>query len=98
MDSLSLQRLKLFSKLDIESQSFDSHAKDDLTESEVFMVDEAFSLRRELSDTEESSRFFISGLILQNYVEASESSCFKSSEFLSLVSRGKLAYPPSELL
>ena len=65
MNSLALQRLKLFSKLDIEEVV--SHSKEgciaSLMESEIFMLDEAFSLRSTLLDIEESFLFYISGML-----------------------------------
>ena len=63
MNSLVLQILKLFSKLDIEEVV--SHSKEQpctasLTEGEIFMLDEAFSLRSTLSDRDERSFLYIS--------------------------------------
>ena len=73
-----------------------------LTEDEIFMLDEAFSLRSTLSDTEEGSLFYISGYVafkegvaLADDIQSSYQ--FKNSEFLLLLSRGKLSYPPPEL-
>ena len=65
------------------------------------MLDKVFSLRSTLSDTEESSLFYISryvsfkeGLALKGAVD--NLNFFENSEFLLLLSRGKLSYPPAE--
>ena len=63
MNSLVLQILKLFSKLDIEevvSHSKEQPCRATLTEGEIFMLDEAFSLRSPLSDRDERSFLYIS--------------------------------------
>ena len=97
MNSLVLQRFKLFSKLDIEKVV--SHSKEEcwtasLTEGEIFMPDEMFSLRSTSSDIEQSSLFYISGYAafkegpaLKDAVD--DSNIFKDSESLLLLSRVK---------
>ena len=64
MNILSLQRLKLYSILDIassDSPSIQKCCNANLTEEELFMLDEAFKLRSTLSETEESALYCISG-------------------------------------
>ena len=97
MNSLVLQRIKLFSRLNIEKVVI--HAKKEcwtvsLTDGEIFILHEAFSLRRTLSDIEESSLFYISGyvafkegLALKDAVD--DSNHFKNSELLLLLSQVK---------
>ena len=104
-NSLALQRSKLFSKLDIEelvSYSKEECCTANLTEGEIFRLDKAFTLRSTLSDTGKSSLFYISayvafkgGLALKDAVD--DSNFFKNSEFLLLLLREKLLYPPVEL-
>ena len=96
MNSLALQILKPFTKLDIEEVV--SHSKQEcctasLTEGETFMLNEAFSLRITLSDIEGSSIFYISGYVAfkEGLALKDDSNIFKISEFLFLLSRAKLA-------
>ena len=105
INSLALQRIKLFEKLEIESKN--AHVEDDcctasLNEEEVEMLDDCFELASKLSETEKSNLYYISG-----YVAAKEKLSITMdnvpenqhpySEFTTLLSRGKLAYPPTEL-
>ena len=72
------------------------------TDKERFMLDKAFSLRNSLSETEESTLYYIS-----NYVPLKENIAvveltdttkyFSSSEFTILLSRGKSSHPPPEI-
>ena len=53
-----------------------------------------------LSDLEESSLFFISGYVAFKEglaLQVDDPTLFQNSEILSLLSRGKLSYPPAEL-
>ena len=62
MNSLSLHRLKLFSKLDTEevvSQLKKECCTASFTKVQIFMLDEAFWLRSTLSNIKESSLFYI---------------------------------------
>ena len=61
MNSLVLQRLKLFSQPEIEEVVIYSKGEcstDSLTEFEIFMLDGTFSLKRALSNIEESSSIY----------------------------------------
>ena len=98
-DAWSKLRLKLLSKLDIEEVV--SHSKEEccissLTEGEIFMLDEAFPLRSTFSDVEECS-FFTYQDMLRSRNAVDDLNLFKNSEFLLLLSCGKLSYPPAEL-
>ena len=73
MNSLTLQRLKLFDKLEINSV----HVKKDccsapLNNEEMEMLDECFELVGSLTEIERSSLYFITG-----YVAKKETLCFK---------------------
>ena len=66
------------------------------------MLDEAFSLRSTLPDIEERSLCYMSrhnafreGLAPKDAVD--DLNIFENLEFLLLLSRGKLSYPPAEL-
>ena len=67
MNSLSLQRLKLYHKLDITQSVISYSSKGccttNLTDEELFMLDEAFALRSTLSETDESALYYISGYV-----------------------------------
>ena len=61
MNSLVLQRIKLFSQPEIEEVVIYSKGEcctDSLTEFEIFMLDGTFSLKRALSNIEESSSIY----------------------------------------
>ena len=100
-----MQRLKLFDKLQIESQS--AHVNDDcctasLNEDEMEMLDECFELANMLSEVEKSNLYYISGYVaakehLSISIDNATEEQHPYSEFTSLLSRGKLSYPPSEL-
>ena len=66
MNSLSLQRLKLFDKLEIEYKS--AHVTEDccsesLNNKEVEMLDECVDLVSTLTDVEKSSLYYIAGYL-----------------------------------
>ena len=66
MNSLALQRLKLFSELDtaeVVTHSAEKYYTAALTEGAIFMLNEAFLLRNTLTDVDESSLFHTSGYI-----------------------------------
>ena len=104
INSLSLQRLKLFDKLEIDSKS---HIKDDccsadLNEEEISMLDECFELVDMLTEKEKSSIYYVAGYVAKkdNLAVSNDdghSNGHPFSEFTSLLSRGKLSHPPVEL-
>ena len=106
LNSLTLQRLKLFNRLDIDKNSV--HVRKDccsasLTEKEVDMLDQCFHLTGELTDEERSSLYYIAGYVAKKHdlcaadEEEKDSNKKTESEFTTLLSRGKLSYPTSEL-
>ena len=110
MNSLSLQRLKLYHKLNITQTDLTHTNKEcctnTLKEVELFMLDESFVLRSTLSETEESALYYISGYVARKENITTSSSLdmenyagieYPSSEFTTLLSRGKLVHPPPEL-
>ena len=100
MNSLSLQRLKLFDKLEIESKS--AHVTEDccsesLNNEEVEMLDECFDLASTLTEVEKSSLYYIAGYVAakENLSVSDESdNQHPNSEFTTLLSRGKLSHLP----
>ena len=105
MSSLSLQRLKLYHKLAI-TQSVTSHSSKgccttNMTDEELFMLDEAFALRSTLSETDESALYYISGCVAKeenitpnsNDMDSYAGMEYPCSEFTTLLSRGNLTHP-----
>ena len=104
INSLSLQRLKLFDELEINSKSHieDDCCSADLNENEIFMLDECFQLVDMLTVEEKSVIYYIAGYVAKkdNLAGSTDDGHFNetpASEFTSLVSRGKLSHPPDEL-
>ena len=105
INGLSLQKLKLFDKLEVESKN--DHINDEcctsrLNEHEVEMLDACFDNSSKLCEAEKSNVYYVSGYVaakerLSIKTDEVEEKDRKYSEFTSLVSRGKLSYPPSEL-
>ena len=89
MNSLALQRLKLFSQLNIEEVV--SHWKEEgcttsLKKDGIFMLDEAFSLSSTLSDIDENSLFYVSGYVaFKKSLALKDSTFFENSEFLLIL-------------
>ena len=109
MNSLSLQRLKLYHKLDI-TQSVTSHSSKEccttnMTDEELFMLDEAFALKSTLLETDESALYYISGYVAKkenitpnsNDMDSYAGMEYPCSEFTTLLSRGNLTHPLPEL-
>ena len=104
INSLSMQRLKLYNKLEIQqSDSFEQKCCLDNIESnddDIELVENSFVDSSNLNDEEGSTLYSISGYVAYKGglgvtpVEVNDSSV---SEFLTNVSRGKLSYPPSDL-
>ena len=105
INGLSLQKLKLFDKLEVESKN--DHVNDEyctsrLNEHEIEMLDACFDNSSKLCEAEKSNVYYVSGYVaakerLSIKTDEVEEKDRKYSEFTSLVSRGKLSYPPSEL-
>ena len=103
MNSLSVQRLKLFDKLEIESKS--AHVTEDccsesLNNEEVEMLAEGFDLVSTLTEVEKSSLYYIVGYVAakENLSVSNENdNQHPNSEFSTLLSRGKLSHPPLKL-
>ena len=103
INSLSLQRLKLFSKLEMDSNS---HVKEDccsadLNEEEISMLDECFELVATLTENEKSAIYYIAGYVAKKEdLAVSNDGYFNghpSFDFASPLSRGKLSHPPIDL-
>ena len=102
LNTLNLERLKLFSKLEIEQnneQLNNSSCQCDINDFEDEMsdlVEAAFTVASNLSSNERSILYFISGYVARKENLKSDPNVIKlpESEFTELVSRGKLRYPP----
>ena len=105
LNTLNLERLKLFSKLDIEQkneQLNNSSCQCDINDFEDEMsdlVEAAFTVASYLSSNERSILYFISEYVARKEDLKSGPNVIKlpESEFTELVSRGKLMHPPSLL-
>ena len=104
ISSLSLERIKLFNKLDIareENRRGNCCAMDKSTSvDDLFILDECFEDTSNLTCIEKSSLYYICGYItkkqlMQSSVESADA--IPESEFTQLVSRGKLSHPPGDL-
>ena len=102
LNSLGVQRLKLYRKLEFEHS--DNHVeksccKESLNSEEITCLDSCFDASSAITDLERSSLFHISGYIAFKEPSESTKQTFEStglprnSEFTVLVSRGKLLYP-----
>ena len=107
VSSLSMQRLKLYNQLGIQqsddNEEISSCCTQDLqsNDEDIELVENCYKESSNLNDEERSSLYYISGYVafkenLGIQVEESET-LPRNSEFLQLVSRGKLAHPPPEL-
>ena len=101
--SLNLERLKLFTKLEIDSKlerSNISVCQCQIDEIEIDdLIDSCFNDSSELSSNEKSTLYYISGYVSAKENLSSEglSQELPESEFTELVSRGKLMHPPGDL-
>ena len=104
INSLALQPLHLFSTLDIEKQNVHEKAecyKQPLSEEELGLIDLSFNNVSNLDEHERAALYYIAGYVaykeegLSRDNNDNDISC-KESEFLDLVSRGKLKYPSEE--
>ena len=74
-----------------------------MNDGEVEILDQCFELTGELSETEKSSLYYIAGYVAKKEnlcatnEEEDESKKKPHSEFTTLVSRGKLSHPSTEL-
>ena len=106
VNSLSLQRLKLFSKLDLDESDIhltNDCCKQNLTADEVECLDNCFESTSSVTHIERSSLFHISGYVA--FKEGSPSTTLSESaiapqvdsDFTREVSRRKLSYPSENL-
>ena len=108
LSSLTLRRLKLYHKLDIDpsllSSSENVCCKGNLEDKDhdLELVDNSFSLASNVTEAELASLYYISGYVtykenLETDVDESLSELPTESEFTTMLSRGKLKYPPHDL-
>ena len=105
LSSLSFQRLKLFHKLQCESSSKhegENCCLEELSEEDWDNVATCFQRTSSLSDNEKSTFYYISGYVAKKDNIIVEDDLFSDSEtpeseFLHLVSRGKLTQPREDL-
>ena len=105
LSSLSFQRLKLFHKLQCESSSKhegENCCLEELSEEDWDNVATCFQRTSSLSDNEKSTFYYISGYVAKKDNIIVEDDLFSESEtpeseFLHLVSRGKLTQPREDL-
>ena len=107
INSIKLQRLKLYAKLDIQNNEDD--VKDDCclyelhdSEGDLELIESCFAESSSLSVTEKSTLYYICGYVTfkQNIVCLDENDTVplpEASEFTTKVSRGKLKLPPLDL-
>jgi hypothetical protein len=103
VSSLSMQRLKLYDKLEIQQSnkvditsccSSDLESNDD----DLELVESSFSNASSLNDEERSTLYYISGYVaFKEGLGIIEAPKIIDSEFLENVSRGKLSHPPPDL-
>ena len=104
VNSLSMQRLKLYNKLDIQQSNEversccveDLESNDD----DIELVDSCFLESSSLNEEERSTLYYISGYVAYKQglgVAAPDNAYSTDSEFLTNVSRGKLSHPPGDL-
>ena len=106
LSSLSMQRLKLYNKLDIQ-QSEDANitacCSQDLASSDadLQLIDNCYMESSNLNDDERSCLYYISGYVAHKEGLGTHTnelnSCSVESEFLQNISRSKLSHPPHEL-
>ena len=106
-NSLKLQRIKLFSQLDIDVDDDDLYndcCEVDLKdcESELELIERCFEGASDLNITEKSSLYFICGYVAKKEdvicIDVDDVvSLPEESEFTTQLSRGKLKYPPINL-
>ena len=99
---LHLQRLKLFSQLEIKSTDHNDKqlcCQRSLNDNELDSLDSCFDSATNLSVSERSALFYISGYVTFKEKLASSEIAEKTadSEFLEMVSRGRLSYPSADL-
>ena len=101
---LSMQRLKLYNKLEIQQSNEversccveDLESNDD----DIELVDSCFLESSSLNEEERSTVYYISGYVAYKQglgVAAPDNAYSTASEFLTNVSRGKLSHPPGDL-
>ena len=103
INSLHLQRIKLYSKLDIDGEkvSIENDCCGDSVESEtdLSLVEQSFEAASNLNQTERTTLYYICGYVAfkENIIcedENEKSSLPPESEFTINLSRGKLKLPP----
>ena len=105
MNTLNLERIKLFSKLEIEQKhdklnklSCDCQSSD-FKDGMADLVDKSFTEASNLSIDERSTLYYVSGYVArkENFISVENSIKLPESEFTDLVSRGKITHPPAAL-
>ena len=102
--SLSMQRLKLYDKLNIQqpanTEIMSCCQELQSCDEDLDLVESAFAQSSNLNDDERSTLYYISGYVAfkENIGIRVTEKINKDSEFLLLVSRGKLSHPPPDLL
>ena len=108
ISSIKLQRLKLYSRLQIEEVDDDWYSDDCCTyelidnEADLYIIDGCFTSTENLSESERSALYYICGYISfkEKIVCEDENETVdlpKEAEFTLNVSRGKLKLPPINL-
>ena len=98
-----MQRLKLYNQLDIqqsEGTNMNSCCAQDLesNDEDIELVESSFTDSNHLNEEERSTLYNISGHVaFKEKIGINMVENIRESEFLQLISRGKLAHPPPEL-
>ena len=101
---LQLQRLKLFSKLDIQLENTNGNicCNYSLADSEedLELVENCFEAASSLTVTEKTNLFYISGYVARKEgipCSTKNLSNLPESKFTELLTRGRLSFPPNHL-
>lgn len=104
VNSLAMQRLQLYNKMNIQQSDDDQNincCNDELqsNDEDLDLIETSFSEASNLNEEERSSLYYISGYVAfkENIGIRVVDKPVAESEFLQLVSRGKLSHPPEDL-
>ena len=102
LSSFHFEKVKLFAMLEITSDVYDTTCcklEMDISVEDMELVDDCFSEASTLNLTEKSSLYFISGYVArkENIPTHNDTVHLPESEFISLLSGGKLVHPPYQL-
>lgn len=100
--SLKLQRLKLFDSLKAKkpAHEFSGCCTEDFADEELEVLDNTGSNMDNITEEENATLYFIAGYIAKKTGDSGERPLVQSvpeSEFVELVSRGRLTFPSSDL-